>query len=249
MIIALAESSKVFQPLLNSGIFQAKISLLAWGMQIIVRSLSLAKLIWVQSTTMHLLSNRHVLNVVLASLRGERLLRLMVTSVYGATFLSRVHSWSFQTHDWHRHVWVQLVMFLILLVVFDHCQFGPCVWNSVNGVVWLRSLRSLNAYSSLDTGLVDVSPSSLILIDHMLNVWLSGRSELSGSHDVGKFSSLIFGMLPYWRIAFLVHHMPSIRWPGVLTFGFLQFWATSEATGELFIIFLGDLLFVEELIS
>ena len=35
----------------------------------------------------------------------------------------------------------------------------------------------------------------------------------------------------------------------MLTSGFLQFRATSEATGELFIIFLGDLLLVEELIG
>ena len=148
---------------------------------------------------MHLLSNCHVLNVVLGSLRGERLLRLMVTSVYGAAFLGYVNSWSFQTHNRHRSVWVQIhLLILILLIVLDHCQLGPCVWNAVNGVVRLRPLRCLNAYSSLDTGLVDVSPSSLILVDHMLNVWLSGRSELSGSHDVGKFPSLIFRMLPHW---------------------------------------------------
>lgn len=169
------------------------------------------ELIWVKSTTMHLLGDRNILNVVLTTIGniwGEWLLRLMVASIFGVTFnLTAVSPRSFQTHNWHwgigvKNLWLPLPA--PLLIGIAQSKFRPHVWNPMDLIVRLRALGSFNTDSCLNTGLIDVGPSPLILVDHLFDVWLGWGGQLSWPHDVGDLARLVFEVWSHWRLALTV---------------------------------------------
>lgn len=160
---------------------------------------------------MHLLGDSNILNVVLASVGNiwrERLLRLVVASILCVTFNFTAFSpRSFQTHNWHWSVWVKNLWIPLspsLLVSFNHSEFRSHIWHPMDLIVGLRALWGFHTDSGLNTSLIDVSPSSLILVDDMFNVRLSWSGKLSWSHYVGDLTRLVLEVWSHWGLALAV---------------------------------------------